>query len=67
MEEQDNSVNSIGINVESKEGEHRLLSCNNANGCSPFLVYEQLSASSNLGKAFDLLFEEVMRSKNKKQ
>lgn len=39
MSEQGNSIKSIGTEVESNEGERRLLSCNKANTRSPSLEY----------------------------
>lgn len=39
MSEQGNSIKSIGAEVESNEGERRLLSCNKANTRSPSLEF----------------------------
>jgi hypothetical protein len=52
----------IGANVESKEGERGPLCSNKANVRSPSLVYTYIPSSENLDKAFDLLFEEVIRN-----
>ncbi len=67
MEEQHKCQNNTGIKgLDFKEGEQRRLCCNNAGNCSPSLEYIQSSSPDNLDKAFELLFEEVIRiNKNK--
>lgn len=64
MNEQDKGLETIGSKGESKEGERGPLSCNKADERSPFLEYEYTFNSEGVNKAFDLLFEEVMRRIN---
>jgi hypothetical protein len=65
MEAEDKSYDSEFQSVESKEGERRLLSSNKATGRSPFLEYTFIPNPEKLNKAFDVLFDEVLRdSKN---
>lgn len=61
IKKQHNSFKSIGKKVDPKEGERRLLCCNKANVRSPSLEYEYLPHSEKLNKAFDILFEEVIK------
>ena len=49
-----------------EEGQRGLLCCNKKSFRCPSLCYEQSSSSSeNISRAFDLLFEEVMKIRNK--
>ena len=47
--------------IEPKGGQRGLLCSNKASFRCPSLSYEQSKSSGNLNRAFDLLFEEVMR------
>ncbi len=65
MEEQDGRIkNTDEIRIESKEGEWRRLSCNNVGNHSPSLDYEYIPSPEKLNRAFDILFEEVMKQNN---
>ncbi len=47
--------------IELKEGQRRLLCSNKSSYRCPFLDYNHIESPDNLNKAFEILFEEVMR------
>jgi len=49
------------IKIELKEGQRRLLCSNKSSYRCPFLEYNYIESPDNLNKAFEILFEEVMR------
>ncbi len=50
--------------LESKEGERGRLYSNNVGNRSPSLEYNYTSAPDGLERAFDILFDEVMKDTN---
>ena len=64
MNELDKGSKNIVLYVESKEGERGPLSSNKANVRSPSLHYEFTSSQERLNKAFDILFDEVIKKDN---
>ncbi len=59
----DKRNNTTGIHVEPNEGEGTLLSSNESGIPSPSLDYKYCISQNNLERAFDILFEEVSKSK----
>ena len=49
------------INFVPKEGQRDLLCCNKKSFRCPSLSYEHVELQGNIDKAFDLLFEEVIK------
>jgi len=64
MREQDKGYDNIGLPVESKEGERGPLSCSKANVRSPSLEYYYTTSPERLNRAFDILFEVVIKRQN---
>jgi len=62
MSELHKCINTDNNNVESKEGEQRRLCSNNVGNCSPSLEYYYTNSSERLDKAFDILFDEVIKN-----
>lgn len=61
MDEEDKSLNIGREKVESKEGERGLLSSNKANTRFPSLNYNYIENSECLDRAFDILFDQVIK------
>ena len=65
MSELDKRYKNTGeVGIESKEGERRRLSSHNVGTRSPSLEYVCILNSEGIDKAFDILFEEVIRRIN---
>lgn len=52
--------------IKLKKGQRGLLSSNKSSYRCPFLRYNYIESPDNLNKAFEILFEEVMRIRNLK-
>ncbi|MDP1728480.1 MAG: hypothetical protein Q8M15_16975 [Bacteroidota bacterium] len=66
MEEQHEKENTKEKNIESSEGQRILSCCNEGISRCPSLEYKYVESSGDkVNKAFDLLFEEVMKLNGK--
>jgi hypothetical protein len=62
MDEQHKRDETQQINIESGEGQRDLLCCNKGFSRCPSLEYRYLNTNEeNLNKAFDIIFEEVIK------